>query len=181
MGRPVVVALLVLLAASLVAGCARPQTTVRTLPTGPLTKDEYVHAFNISAAGLAPRYGVGRDLPPDAPAAEQARRVTGLQRLLRAWAERLAGLQPPVAARRAQARYVAGVRGFADDLERARAALVHGDTKGARRLLSSGRIVSAQTRADLIAARRAFHALGFDLRDLDTAPVRTDTAPARAS
>jgi hypothetical protein len=65
------------------------------------------------------------------------------------------------------------VRGFADDLERARAALDRGDTKGAERLLSSGRIVSATTRADLQAARRAFHALDYDLEDLDSAPVKT--------
>ncbi|MDX6716061.1 MAG: hypothetical protein QOH30_2619, partial [Baekduia sp.] len=88
MSRPICVLLLVLCAALTAAGCGRPQTAVRQLPTGPLDKGEYVHAFNVSAAGLAPKYGVGRELPRDAPAGEQARRVTALQRLLRAWAGR---------------------------------------------------------------------------------------------
>jgi hypothetical protein len=155
------------------AGCSRPQTEVRALPTGPLTKGEYEHAFNVSAAGLAPRYGVGKELPRDAPAAQQAERVRALQRLLRVWAGRIASLQPPAPARRAQDRYVAGVRGFAGDLDRARTLLAGGDIKGANRLLESGGVVSARTRADLVAARRAFHALGYDLTDLDSAPVRT--------
>jgi hypothetical protein len=89
------------------------------------------------------------------------------------WAERLSGLRPPAEAARAQARYVSGIRSFAADLDRARAALDRGDVKGANRLLSSGRIVSPRTRADLVAARRAFHALGYDLEDLDKAPVET--------
>jgi hypothetical protein len=172
MRRPALLSLL-LLAVVVAAGCGRPQTEIRTLPTGPLDRSEYIDAFNVSAAGLAPRYGVGKELPPDAPPAKQAQRVTALQRLLRDWAGRLAGLQPPAEARRAQARYVAGVRGFAADLERARAALARGDAKGANALLSTGRIVSARTRADLVAARRAFHALGYELQDLDTAPVKT--------
>jgi hypothetical protein len=162
------------LAAVLLAlGCSRPQTKVQELPTGPLTKGEYVHAFDVSAAGLAPKYGVGADLPPDAPAKDQDAHVVALQRLLRAWADRLEGLQPPAPAARAQARYVAGIRSFATDLDRARAALARGDTRGAAALLSSGRIVSAPTRAHLAAARRAFHALDYDLQDLDTAPVKT--------
>jgi hypothetical protein len=99
--------------------------------------------------------------------------VLALQGLLRAWSDRLAGLQPPAPAARAQARYVAGIRGFASDLDRARALLARGDAKGAAALLSSGRIVSARTRADLVAARRAFHALDYDLQDLDNAPVKT--------
>jgi hypothetical protein len=173
MGRPVVVLLLCALTVVLTSGCSRPVTKVQTLPTGPLDKDAYVQAFDVSAAGLAPRYGIGKELPPDAPAPQQRRRVTALQRLLRDWAGRLEGLQPPAVARPAQARYVAGIRGFAGDLERARAALARGDTKGAAGLLKSGRIVSAGTRADLVAARRTFHALGYDLQDLDTAPVRT--------
>jgi hypothetical protein len=172
-GRPVALLLLLLLAALAAAGCGRPQTEVRELPTGPLDKGEYVHAFNVSAAGLAPKYGVGKELPSDAPAAEQAQRVTALQRLLRAWAGRLEGLQPPAEARRAHARYVAGVRGFAGDLERARTELARGDVDGANRLLESGRIVSRQTRADLVDARRAFHALDYELTDLDSAPVTT--------
>jgi hypothetical protein len=155
------------------AGCSRPQTEVRTLPTGPLNQADYEHAFNVSAAGLAPKYGVGKELPRDAPAAEQAERVRALQQLLRVWAGRIAGLQPPAPARRAQARYVAGVRGFAADLDRAGTLLDAGDVKGANRLLESGRVVSARTRADLVAARRAFHALGYDLTDLDSAPVTT--------
>jgi hypothetical protein len=171
MRRPVLV--LSLVAALLALGCSRPQTKLQELPTGPLTKDEYVHAFEISAAGLAPKYGVGADLPPDAPAKDQDAHVVALQRLLRAWADRLEGLQPPAEAARAQARYVAGVRSFAADLDRARAALRRGDTKGAAALLSSGRIVSSTTRAHLTAARRAFHRLDYDLQDLDSAPVRT--------
>jgi hypothetical protein len=171
MRRPVFV--LGLVAALLALGCSRPQTKVQELPTGPLTKSEYVHAFDVSAAGLAPKYGVGADLPPDAPAADQDAHVVALQRLLRAWADRLEGLQPPAPAARAQARYVAGIRSFATDLDRARAALAHGDIKGAAALLASGRIVSTATRAHLAAARRAFHTLDYDLQDLDTAPVKT--------
>jgi hypothetical protein len=172
MRRPVLVLGLVV-ALLTVVGCSRPQTKLQELPTGPLTKDEYVHAFEVSAAGLAPKYGVGEDLPPDAPAKDQDAHVVALQRLLRAWADRLEGLQPPAAAARAQLRYVAGIRSFADDLDRARAALARGDTKGAAALLSSGRIVSPATRAHLVAARRAFHRLGYDLQDLDSAPVKT--------
>jgi hypothetical protein len=171
MRRPVLV--LGLVVALLAVGCSRPQTKLQELPTGPLTKDEYVHAFEVSAAGLAPKYGVGKDLGPDASAKDQDAHVVALQRLLRAWADRLEGLQPPVAAARAQARYVAGVRGFAADLDRARAALARDDTKGAAALLSSGRIVSPATRAHLRAARRAFHRLDYDLQDLDSAPVKT--------
>lgn len=174
MCRPVVVLLpLLLIAALATTGCSRPKTEVQTLPTGQLDRAAYEHAFNVSAAGLAPKYGIGKDLPAHAPAADQARRVGALQRLLRAWADRLAGLRPPPEARAAHARYVAGVRGFAADLDRARAALDRGDTKGANALLESGRIVSAPTRSDLAAARRAFHGLGYDLHDLDTAPVTT--------
>jgi hypothetical protein len=173
MGRPVVVLLLCALTVVLTAGCSRPVTQVQTLPTGPLDKAAYVHAFDVSAAGLAPRYGIGKELPPGAPAARQRERVTALQRLLRDWAGRLAALQPPAAARPAQDRYVAGIRGFAGDLERVRGALARGDVKGADALLKSGQVVSAGTRADLVAARRAFHALGYDLQDLDTAPVTT--------
>jgi hypothetical protein len=171
MGRPL--RILFLLVALTVAGCSRPQTEIRALPTGPLDKAAYVKAFNVSAAGLAPKYGVGQELAKDAPAGQQAQRVVGLQRLLRAWAGRIATLQPPAPAQRAQLRYVAGVRGFADDLDRAQAQLARGDVVGANRLLDSGRIVSARTRADLVAARRAFHALGYDLTDLDSAPVKT--------
>jgi hypothetical protein len=169
MRRPVLV--LALLAALLAAGCSRPVAKVHTLPTGPLTQKQYEDAFNVSAFGLAPRYGVGEDLDPGAPAADQARHVIGVQKLLRAWAGRLEGLQPPAPAARAQARYVAGIRSFATDLDRAKAALDRGDTKAATSLLSSGRIVSARTRADLVAARRAFHALGYQLEDLDKSPV----------
>jgi hypothetical protein len=178
MSRPVLVLALVCAAALLAAGCGRPQTKIEQLPTGQLAKDQYVSAFGKSAAGLAPKYGVGKPLAPDASAAEQEQHVVGLQRLLRDWAGRIAGLQPPAAAAAAQARYVAGIRAFAGDLDRAKAALARGDTKGANALLSSGRIVSAATRADLVAARRAFHALDYDLQDLDTAPVKTDAPPS---
>jgi hypothetical protein len=173
MSRPVLLALLICAAALAVAGCSRPKTEIQTLPTGPLTKSEYEHAFNVSAAGLAPKYGVGEPLDPTAGAAEQSEHVLGLQRLLREWAGRLSTLQPPAAARRAQNRYVAGIRSFAADLDRARAALDRGDVKAANALLSSGRIVSRPTRADLVAARRAFHALDYDLEDLDKSPVAT--------
>jgi hypothetical protein len=175
MGRPSLILIVAAISAFALgaAGCSRPQTEVRTLPTGPLNQADYEHAFNVSAAGLAPKYGVGKELPKGAPAAQQAERVRALQQLLRVWAGRIAGLQPPASARRAQDRYVAGVRGFAGDLERARTLLVAGDVKGAGRLLASGRVVSARTRADLVAARRAFHALGYDLTDLDSAPVKT--------
>lgn len=170
----VVLVLLPLVAATLAtSGCGRPQTEIRTLPTGQLDRGGYEHAFDVSAAGLAPRYGVGKELPRDAPAADQAKRVRALQRLLRAWADRLAGLRAPAPARGAHARYVAGVRGFAADLDRAAAALERGDAKGAHALLSTGRIVSPATRTELQASRRAFHRLGYDLQDLDTAPVAT--------
>ena len=171
MRRPVLV--LGLIAALLAAGCSRPQTKLQELPTGPLTKDEYVHAFEVSAAGLAPKYGVGKDLPPDASAKDQDVHVVALQRLLRAWADRLEGLEPPAPAARAHARYVAGIRSFATDLDRARAALARDDAKGAAALLSSGRIVSPATRTQLVAARRAFHRLDYDLQGLDSAPVKT--------
>lgn len=174
MSRPVLFVVLICTAAVFAAGCGRPKTEVQTLPTGQLSKSEYEHAFNVSAAGLAPKYGVGEPLDSTASAAEQSRHVAGLQRLLRDWAGRLAGLQPPAEAARAQIRYVAGIRSFATDLDRARAALNRSDTKTANALLSSGRIVSAQTRADLVAARRAFHALHYDLEDLDKSPVATD-------
>jgi hypothetical protein len=178
MRRPVVVLLLLLavVAALAASGCSRPKTEVRTLPTGQLDRGDYEHAFGVSAAGLAPKYGIGKDLPRDAPAAAQAERVRALQRLLRAWAARLATLRPPPEAAAAHARYVAGIRGFARDLDRAGAALDRGDAKGANALLESGRIISAGTRTDLQAARRAFHRLGYDLQDLDTAPVATGAA-----
>jgi hypothetical protein len=171
MRRPLLV-LAALAAAVALAACGRPQGQVADLPTGPLTKDEYVDAFEASATGLAQRYGVD-DKARDTTDAQEADRVARLQRLLRAWADRLAGLQPPAEARRAHARYVAGVRGFATDLDRARTALRQGDRAGADRLLSTGRIVSARTRADLVAARRAFHELGYEIRNVDTAPVET--------
>ncbi len=77
-------------------------------------------------------------------------------------------------AARAQARYVAGIRSFANDLDRARAALARDDTKGAAALLSSGRIVSA-TDPRRTSSRRAARstALDYDLQDLDSAPVKT--------
>jgi hypothetical protein len=34
--------------------------------------------------------------------------------------------------------------------------------------------VSSSTRADLVAARKAFHELGYELEDLDKSPVSTD-------
>jgi hypothetical protein len=166
-----VVAPLVVVAV-LAAGCGRPQATVEQLPTGPLSKDEYVHAFEVSAQGLARRYGIHPTSGGGSAAAEE-RRIAALQRFLRAWADRLSGLRPPAEAARAQARYVAGVRGFATDLDRARAALRRGDTRGAQRLLETGRIVSSRTRSDLAAGRRAFHALGYDINNLDKAPVET--------
>jgi soluble cytochrome b562 len=173
MSRPVVV-LLACLAAFAVAGCGSKALPVQTLPTGQLTQGQYEDAFDKSAIGLAPKYGVGKPLDPDASAAAQAAHVDGLQKLLREWASRLEGLHPPATAAPAQARYVAGVRSFAVDLDRAKAALAAGDVKGANRLLSTGAIVSARTRADLVAARRAYHALGYSLEDLDKSPVTTD-------
>jgi soluble cytochrome b562 len=165
--------LLLAAAAAVLAACGSKAVPVQTLPTGPLDQRQYEDAFAKSALGLAPKYGVGKPLDPEASAADQAAHVAGLQKVLREWATRLSSLRPPRAAARAQARYVAGIRSFAVDLDRARAALQRGDVDGAHRLLSSGRIASASTRADLIAARRAYHALGYDLEDLDTAPVKT--------
>jgi predicted GNAT family acetyltransferase len=167
-------ALLALLAALALLACGEQPLPVPMLPTGQLTQAQYEDAFPKAAQGLAARHGVGEPLDEDASATEQAEHVAGLQAVLREWAARLASLRPPVAAAAAQARYVAGIRGFADDLDRARTALEAGDVKDANALLSSGRIVSAHTRADLVAARRAFHALGYDLEDLDKAPVETD-------
>ncbi|QEC50307.1 hypothetical protein FSW04_23805 [Baekduia soli] len=166
-------ALLAGLAVLAAAGCGRPQATVQDLPRGPLSKGDYVHAFEISAAGLAQRYLAGTELGAHPTPAEQDRHIAGLQRLLRAWSARLAALRPPAEAARAQVRFVAGVRGFAADLDRARAALRRGDGAGADRLLASGAIVSAGTRADLVAARRAYHRLGYDIRNLDRTPVAT--------
>lgn len=165
--------LIALLAALAVVGCGEQPLPVPSLPTGRLTQGQYEDAFPKAAQGLAAKYGVGKPLSDEASAAEQAEHVAGLQKVLREWATRLASLRPPAPAVAPQARYVAGIRGFADDLDRARAALEGGDVKGANALLSSGRIVSAGTRADLVAARRAFHALGYDLEDLDKAPVET--------
>jgi len=164
--------LLVLALAALVAGCGRPQSHVEQLPTGQLSKDDYVHAFEVSANGLAQRYGVSAERGSD-DAAGQGRRVAALQRFLRAWAARLAALHPPAEALGAQARFVAGVRGFAADLDRVRAALARGDTKGAQRLLSTGAVVSARTKADLEAGRRRFHDLDYSIHNLDKTPVET--------
>ncbi|WP_027005607.1 hypothetical protein [Conexibacter woesei] len=171
--RTLVLLAALLAGAALVAGCGSQALPIARLPTGQLDQKQYEDAFGKSAYGLAPKYGVGKPLDPEASAADQARHIDGLQRLLREWAGRVGGLHPPAAAVRAQARYVAGIRSFADDLERARVALDRGDTKGAQRLLSSGTIASRATRADLIAARRAFHALGYRLQDLDSSPVKT--------
>ena len=158
MRRPI--PLLLLLVALLAAGCGRPEAKVETLPTGQLSKDDYVHAFEVSANGLAKRYGVTSQ-NGSAKAADQERRVAALQRFLRAWADRLAGLHPPREALDAQTRFVAGVRGFADDLGRVRAALQRGDTRTATRLLDTGAVVSAQTKADLEAGRKRFHDLDY--------------------
>lgn len=156
-----------------VAGCGEKPLPVPALPSGALTQKQYEDAFPKAAQGLAAKYGVGKPLDRDASASDQAAHVAGLQKLLRTWAGRLATLHPPAPAAAAQARYAAGIRSFASDLDRAHAALDRGDVKGANALLSTGRIVSPQTRADLVAARRAFHALGYDLEDLDSAPVKT--------
>jgi hypothetical protein len=172
MRRPRLVPLSLLLAAVLAAGCGRPETKVEKLPTGQLSKDDYVHAFEISANGLAKRYGVTA-ADGSAKAADQDRRVAALQRFLRAWADRLAGLHPPAEATRAQARFVAGVRGFATDLDRVRVALQRGDVKGATRLLDTGDVVSPQTKADLEAGRKAFHHLDYAIHNLDRTPVKT--------
>ena len=173
MRRPLFVSLPILLVAVLAAGCGRPQAKVEQLPTGPLTKDEYIHAFEVSANGLARRYGVPADDAGSAKPADQDRRVAALQRFLRAWADRLAGLHPPAEAARAQIRFVAGVRGFATDLDRVRAALGRGDPKGAARLLDTGRVVSPGTKADLEAGRKAFHRLDYSIHNLDRTPVKT--------
>lgn len=168
--------LLALAAAVLVlGGCGGSKPLpIPSLPTGALTQDQYEDAFPKTAQGLAAKYDVGKPLDADASAADQAAHVAGLQHVLRDWATRLSRLQPPAAAAPAQARYIAGIRSFATDLDRARTALDRGDTSGANTLLTSGRIASAGTRADLIAARRAFHALGYELEDLDSAPVKTE-------
>jgi hypothetical protein len=167
--------LLTLVAASVaLAACGSKPVPIATLPTGALTQSQYEDAFPRAAEGLAAKYGVGKPLDAKASVGQQAAHVAGLQKVLRAWATRLASLRPPPAAAAAQARYVAGIRSFATDLDRARAALDRGDAKGANTLLASGRIVSARTRADLVAARRGFHALGYDLEDLDRSPVKTD-------
>jgi hypothetical protein len=166
--------LLILAATAVLAGCGSKPVPVATLPAGPLTQSQYEDAFPHAAEGLAAEYGVGKPLEADASVAQQTAHVEGLQKVLRAWATRLESLQPPAVAARAQTRYVAGIRSFAGDLDRALAALDRGDAKGANALLTSGRIVSARTRADLVAARRAFHALGYDLEDLDSSPVKTD-------
>jgi hypothetical protein len=172
MRRPRLVPLSLLLVAVLAAGCGRPEAKVEQLPTGQLSKGDYVHAFEISANGLAKRYGVTAD-DGNPKAAAQDRRVAALQRFLRAWADRLAGLHPPAEASAAQARFVAGVRGFAADLDRVRAALQRGDVKGAARLLDTGDVVSPRTKADLEAGRKAFHDLDYAIHNLDRAPVKT--------
>jgi hypothetical protein len=159
--------LLTLVASVTLAACGSKPVPIATLPTGALTQSQYEDAFPRAAEGLAAKYGVGKPLDAEASVEQQAAHVAGLQKVLRAWATRLASLRPPSAAAAAQARYVAGIRSFATDLDR-------GDAKGANALLTSGRIVSARTRADLVAARRGFHALGYDLEDLDTSPVKTD-------
>lgn len=167
-------AVLALLAAALVAaGCGSKPVPVATLPSGPLTQDQYEEVFPKAAEGLAARQGVGKPLPADASAAQQLDHVVGLQKVLRAWAQRLSTLHPPAPAARAQSRYVAGIRSFATDLDAVRARLRAGDAKAANTLLSTGRVVSSTTRTDLVAARRAFHALGYELEDLDSAPVKT--------
>jgi hypothetical protein len=176
--RAAVLALACVLLAGALAACgARPQaTTVEQLPTGPLSRQQYIHAFEVSANGLAQRYGVETDPKGGGSAERQDRRLAALQRLLRAWGDRLAGLQPPAEATRAHARFVAGVREFAGDLDRARALLRRGDVKGADRLFQTGRILSARTRGDLVAGRRAFHALHYDINNLDKSPVETPEA-----
>jgi hypothetical protein len=171
--RTLVLLTALLVGAVLVAGCGSQALPIARLPTGQLDQRQYEDAFGKSAYGLAPKYGVGKPLDVEASASKQAQHIVGLQKLLREWAGRVGGLHPPAAAVRAQERYVAGIRSFASDLDRARVALDRGDTKGAQRLLSSGAIVSPATRTDLVAARRAFHALGYRLQDLDSSPVKT--------
>jgi hypothetical protein len=156
------------------AGCGGPKGGENpVLPRGQLDKTGYVAAFEASAGGLARRFGLTEELGSGASAAEQAQRVERLQGLLRAWADRLATLRPPAEAVRAHERFIAGVRSFATDLDRARDALARGDEQGARRLLDTGTVVSRRTRDDLVAARRAFHELGYDLHNLDKTPVET--------
>jgi hypothetical protein len=174
MRRPLPALVLLLALAVLAAGCGRPEAKVEQLPTGQLSKKDYVRAFEVSANGLAQRYGVPSDDAGGAKPAQQDARVAALQRFLRAWADRLAGLHPPAEAQRAQVRFVAGVRGFADDLDRVRARLERGDVRGAQRLLDTGAVVSAQTKADLEAARARFHDLDYDIANLDKTPVKTD-------
>src|SRR3954453_22970595 len=110
--RRLLALLLVLALAALVAGCGRPQSHVEQLPTGQLSKDDYVHAFEVSANGLAQRYGVSAERGSD-DAAAQGRRVAAFQRSLRAWPSLWPGLPPPAEALGAQSRFVAGVRCFA--------------------------------------------------------------------
>src|SRR4051812_40267306 len=104
--RRVALTLLALaLSAMALAACGRPEAKVQELPAGQLSKDQYVHAFEISANGLAQRYGVGEG-------GADSKRIVALQRLLRAWADRLAALHPPPEAARAQVRFVAAGPGF---------------------------------------------------------------------
>jgi hypothetical protein len=174
MSRPAVLLCALLLAVALGAcGSGQSGGEDPVLPRGQLDKPGYVDAFESSAGGLTRRFGLTKELSPDASAADQAERVANLQRLLRAWADRLATLRPPAEARRAHERFIAGVRRFAVDLQRARAALDRGDEKGATRLLDTGAVLSRATRDDLVAARRAFHDHGYDMRNLDKSPVET--------
>jgi hypothetical protein len=175
MGRPRLLLAPLLCACALALGACGGlgSDEVVDLPKGQLDKSGYIDAFERSSGGLEARYGVKDELPPDASPARQAARVAGLQRVLRAWADRLASLRPPAEARTAHVRFIAGVRSFATDLERPRTALERGDERGAKRLFDSGAVVSKATRDDLVAARRAFHELGYRIRNLDTSPVET--------
>jgi hypothetical protein len=174
MGRlPLVLSLLCVLALALAACGPVGSDEVVDLPTGQLDKPHYIDAFEHSSGGLAARYGIRDELSPNASVAEQAQRIAGIQRTMRAWADRLATLHPPAEAVRAHERFIAGVRSFATDLDRARAALARGDERGARHLMETGAVVSGRTKAELIAARRAFKDLGYRIRNLDTSPVET--------
>jgi hypothetical protein len=174
MGRlPLLAALLCVFALGAAACGAVGSDEVVDLPTGQLDKSGYIDAFEHSSGGLAARYGIHDELSPNASIDEQARRVVGIQRTMRAWADRLATLHPPAAALPAHERFIAGVRSFADDLERAKDALARGDERGARHLMETGAVVSRRTRDDLVAARRGFKDLGYRIRNIDTSPVAT--------
>ncbi|MBI5106992.1 MAG: hypothetical protein HZB46_18760 [Solirubrobacterales bacterium] len=142
------------LAAVALAGCAERENA------------DYVDAFDATSKGLAQRYGLDRDPPANATAAQLAARIARIQGLLREWARRLERVDPPNVVDDAHARYIAGLRGFARDLDRTAAALRGGDVQAAQRQLDSGRAMSARTRADLRYAQERFDRFNLEVHGL---------------